>query len=122
MTQLARRKSDTNYWTATGVIPRWQLVAVYVLVVGATVVGFISVSHQTNRVNDAVRQIQRQRYYLCQDQNRRHDLTIKRLDELIAATSPPRRKKRAERSRAGTLQLINALAPRRNCAVIARTP
>lgn len=113
-----------RYWTATGVIPRWQLVAVYALVITVSVIGFASVRHQnakTHRVAQRaaalVVEVQRQRKAVCLDQNRRHDRTIAKLDFLIAHV-PPRLRKQAAASRAGNVTLINALAPRRNCAAI----
>lgn len=52
----------------------------------------------------------------CAQQNERHDTTIRRLDALIADIPPgsPRRI-RAEEGRAGTVALIDALAPKFDC-------
>lgn len=55
----------------------------------------------------------------CRDENQRHDATIRRLDDLIHRL-PPAKRTRAVQSRAGTVLLINALAPRRDCSLLAR--
>lgn len=52
----------------------------------------------------------------CDEQNTRHDATIKKLDDIIAGLPEGARKTRAEQNRAGTVLLINALAPKRDCA------
>lgn len=70
-----------------------------------------------------VHQIQQERVEsilrACRDENERHDATIHRLDELIKRL-PPEKRTRAVQSRAGTVLLINALAPHRDCATLAR--
>lgn len=55
---------------------------------------------------------------MCEDSNRRHDNTIHKLDELIAIrvkTSSPAEVKRIVNSKASTVLLIEALAPKLNC-------
>lgn len=52
----------------------------------------------------------------CRQQNRNHDKTIRILDRRIAQFPPGRRRDRAERGRAFTVALIEALAPHRDCA------
>jgi hypothetical protein len=56
----------------------------------------------------------------CQEQNVRHDLTIRKLDELIDRLPPGRRKRRAVSNRDGTVALIEALAPKRDCERLVR--
>lgn len=55
----------------------------------------------------------------CRDTNQRHDRTIRSLDELIQRL-PSAKRTRAVQSRAGTVLLINALAPHRDCETLAR--
>lgn len=55
----------------------------------------------------------------CVEQNFRHDRTIAALDTLIAKV-PPGRRERARQSRAGTVLLIESLAPRRDCEGLVR--
>lgn len=55
----------------------------------------------------------------CEQQNQRHDDTIRALDRLIALV-PASGRARAEQGRAGTLLLINALAPKRDCVALVR--
>ena len=44
------------YWTAKGVIPRWQLLLVYVTIVGAGVFGFASIQRSLDRGKQALRE------------------------------------------------------------------
>lgn len=55
----------------------------------------------------------------CEGQNERHDNTIRQLDRLIAQ-APPSRRARANAGRESTVLLIEALAPRRDCAALVR--
>jgi hypothetical protein len=56
----------------------------------------------------------------CQDQNDRHDATFAQLDKLSARdleqAQTPEQKLRAQQTIAGTKALVDALAPKRNCA------
>lgn len=52
----------------------------------------------------------------CEQQNLRHDRTIAALDELIAQIRDPARRLRALEGRSNTVALIDALAPRFDCA------
>lgn len=114
-----RRKDDGSYWRATGVIPRWQLLAVYVLIVAAGAAGFWQTSSVANRADDFARDVQSQRVVAiranCQEQNQRHDDTIRTLDHLIARIPPGAGRDRALANRRGTVLLIDALAPKRDC-------
>jgi hypothetical protein len=56
----------------------------------------------------------------CQGQNARHDRTIRELDAQIADL-PQARRREAEARREGTVALIKALVPKRDCrAVVAQ--
>lgn len=66
------------------------------------------------RSDDAIREIQQSRLDFCRQQNARHDGTVRVLDRQIQHF-PPRARMRAIRQRAGTVALIDALAPKRNC-------
>lgn len=55
----------------------------------------------------------------CREQNARHDDTIAKLDSIIADL-PPSQKAEAEQRREGTVLLIDALAPKRNCRALLR--
>lgn len=55
----------------------------------------------------------------CLAVNDRQDVTKARLDELITAL-PPRRRVRAEAGQRGTVLLIEALAPKRDCEALVR--
>lgn len=56
----------------------------------------------------------------CREVNERHDATIRELDRLFAVrlrgADSQSERKRAQESRDGTVLLIDALAPRRDCA------
>jgi hypothetical protein len=60
------------------------------------------------------RDIQDQRLLSCRQANERHDTTLRVLDERIAGL-PPGGRARAEASKAFTIALIEAIAPRRDC-------
>ena len=55
----------------------------------------------------------------CEAQNERHDNTIAQLDELISE-APPERRARARQNRDGTVVLINALVPKRDCRKVVK--
>lgn len=142
---MKRRAADRHYWTATGVIPRWQLLAVYGLIFAAGFIGFLSLRDAVDKANSAADQakaasrsnralalsakrraaetkrltviIQNQRHDVCVDQNERRRTTIVKLDMLIEKL-PPVERTQARANRNANVQLINALAPRRNCAAI----
>lgn len=130
------------YWTARGVIPRWQLFLVYVVVVGAGAYGLqsnaatagkakdavarstataIEASHAARQAksaalqaNHAVRRVQASRLEQCQEANHRHDGAFRVLNESLRQL-PPAERARAELQRKQTVAFIQALAPRRNC-------
>jgi uncharacterized protein YlxW (UPF0749 family) len=83
---------------------------------------FWAVVHQQHQITRANHAIQEQRHESiirdCQDQNVRHDNTIKTLNKLIA-NLPRDERARAETNKAFTVVLINALAPKQNCNSIA---
>ena len=54
----------------------------------------------------------------CEDVNARHDRTIAQLHALVAAIPDPDRKARAEANIAGTIALIDALTPKRDCRAL----
>lgn len=96
--------SIKHYWTQTGVIPRWQLVTVYSLVIVLGVAGFLSI--QDSRRDAIVR--------TCTEQNIRHDRTVAKLDHLIAKQPA---EPDAEQRRKSTVALIDTLAPKiKDCA------
>lgn len=51
----------------------------------------------------------------CRETNRRHDNTIRKLDDLLADIPPGPERDRAKANRAGTVLLIDALVPKMNC-------
>ena len=53
----------------------------------------------------------------CEETNQRYDKAIETLDVLIAR-APAERKQRARDGRAGTVLLIDALVPKRDCAAL----
>jgi hypothetical protein len=55
----------------------------------------------------------------CRDTNARHDVTIRRLHQLVEQLPPGPRKVRAVQGMAGSVALIDALAPRRDCRALA---
>lgn len=139
---MSRRERWKRWWTARGVIPRWQQVGAYLLIGIAAFVVFKSNGDTSDNANHAANQaksashdaqaaahnaqaaiaaIQQQRKDLCKDQNKRRRKTIARLDFLITKL-PPDERVRAKEIRASNVSLINALAPKRNCASITPNP
>jgi hypothetical protein len=112
-----------NYWTARGVIPRWQYLTVYVAITAVFIGGLAKSNQLSHKAQNLAEQIQRQRVSVvgtsCQEQNARHDATITQLDQLIRKV-PASRRQRARESRAGTVLLIDALVPKRDCAEVLR--
>jgi hypothetical protein len=104
-------------------VRRWMVVAVMAAMValpaGAWVIGT-----QTAENRDLIQAIQAERtrnvLQNCVDTNRRHDLTIRRLHQLVNELPPGPRKVRAVQGMAGSIALIDALAPRRQCKALAR--
>lgn len=80
---------------------------------------------RTNRVLTRQIQIERARNVrdACAQTNARHDKTIVTLDRLLkraAKTASPERLRQMKDSRTGTVLLIEALVPKRDCAQLVR--
>lgn len=147
--RVARLKA---YWTEKGVIPRWQLLGVYALVILVGVIGFNIVGSAADKATSAANEakaasavnrklavtakvqatktrrlavrIQRQRKALCKDQNGRHDATLAQLDKQLKliVKKHPDEAAAIKESRAGNIALISALAPKRKCGKITTNP
>lgn len=103
---------------SSGTVLIGALAVFVVLIAAMAAVVVLALAH----ADSAIDAIQRSRLELCRQQNERHDHTIRTLDKQIAKL-PPKERRRAIRQRAGTVALINALAPKRDCArVIAPRP
>lgn len=78
----------------------------------------------TRGLRQAVRDIQQSRIEItreaCEEQNRRHDRTIRRLNRLIveAKRRDPARAAEITRSSKGSILLIDALQPHQDCAAL----
>jgi len=101
--------------TAVGI----ALVLAVMLTCGVAVWAINSNREDAASAQDLAEQIQRERIRSirsnCEAQNRRNRRTIETLDELILGMPPGPRKKRAKQNRVGTVLLINALSPVRDC-------
>jgi hypothetical protein len=95
----------------------WALTAIAILFASTLWMLFVALPRKTD-------EIQRSRAAAvidtCRDQNVRHDRTIARLRILIARLPDGRQRTEAERNIASTIALIDALAPRQDCAALAR--
>lgn len=94
-----------------GVIPRWQFLMVYVLIVAAAGLGLWKTGTVAGEADQLATDIQEQRVQTvrrnCEDQNARHFEADRTLTKLIA---------RGRRTHSdGTKLLIEALAPYRDC-------
>jgi hypothetical protein len=91
-----------------------MLIAWAVIIAGCLIVaGYV--------IGSAPGQIQQQRAEAvnCREQNARHDAAITELDRLIRLL-PLSRRARAVQGRDGTVALIEALAPKRDCSALVR--
>lgn len=111
------------YWTETGVIPRWQLLAVYGIIVCGGLWGFHQADAQRDEIEaQAIRSDQRIQesrrdavIISCRQQNERHDRTIRQLDRNIAGLPRGPERLRARQRRDSTVSLIDALVPKTDC-------
>lgn len=65
-------------------------------------------------------EIQKSRERACQEGNKHHDAVIATFDRLIDDLPAGARKRRAVRNRKQTLVLLEAIAPRQDCAKVVR--
>ena len=104
---------------------RWQLVGIFLLIVGSAVFAVYLVDQESKARSSANRELifqqERQRAEItltnCIDQNERHDKTIMRLDEILARAQDGGTISgdAVRRSRESTIFIIEALAPHQNC-------
>jgi hypothetical protein len=85
-----------------------RLIRIWLVVVSLAVAVNVGVLlSQVSRINAS-------RLEICKDGNERHRTAVRRLDEEVARL-PPEERARAEARRDGTVRLIDALVPERNC-------
>lgn len=116
MSDLERRRwwqrQAIRFWGPVWARDLW-LLAITGVTVWALVVGFRQ-----------QRQIQQERaratWMACVDQNHRHDTTVLRLRQLVAQIPAGRQRDRALHNVAGTVALINALAPKQDCRALVK--
>lgn len=94
-------------------VMRWLLVALCVGTLANSVANVAAFGSIQSQRADAIGAA-------CVEQNVRHDKTIATLDALIAKLPPGPRRERSERNRDGTVLLIKALAPKRDCDALVR--
>lgn len=103
------------------------------LITGVTVLLAIIAVNAANNAQQAVKDVQAQRVESiltsCNQQNARHDHTIRQLDLVLAKAervATPARRLQLRQSRAATVLLINQLAPKLDCQQVVlmatRTP
>ena len=102
-------------------IRRIAIIAAVAVAVGFAAAGFAFYLNagRTDDVAQLAQQIQDERaantLRACRDVNQRHDDTIRALDELLKRAGRSASREQVERSRASTVLLIDALAPKRDC-------
>lgn len=123
-------RAKHGYWTQVGVIPRWQLVMVYVVIVAAGATGLLKTSNAAHRADHAAREakaatraIQHSRIVAtreaCAQQNARNRKAVLFLRQLPRGTSnqTPRERDRLLHSftdaLVGPLQDCDALIQKR---------
>jgi hypothetical protein len=103
-------------------VRRWLVATVLVAMV-ALPAGAWVIATTTNANRDLIRAIQAERarniLQNCLDTNARHDATIRQLHRLVDRLPAGPRKVRAVQGMAGSVALIDALAPRRDCKALA---
>jgi hypothetical protein len=108
---------------------RRRVTYVALLAGGAVAVAFAAAgaalwfnSNRTTDVAEVTAQIQAERAVnirrSCEETNARHDGTIAELHSLVAAIPDPARRARAQDGMAGTIALIEALVPKRDCEAL----
>jgi hypothetical protein len=106
----------------------WALVTIALVLVGSLVANAFLVDANRHRASEAralAVQIQHERRDACRAQNKRHADTIRTLDRLLAKlrrNASASVETRLQATRNNNLALINALAPTRNCATVAKVP
>lgn len=102
-------KSLTWMWRTIGVLAVGMMLAL----VGA---GYL-IGQNSDRSHDIQDQRKDSIYSSCVEQNDRHDSTIDALNKLVAERikKHPDEAERARDSQTGSVLLINALVPKRNC-------
>lgn len=78
---------------------------------------FYLIVHQQHQISKQAQDIQNERaratFASCQEQNQRHDATIRQLQRVLDQSGVPLKVRRS--SYRNTILLINALQPRQNC-------
>lgn len=105
-------------WAEVRAVTAWLFAGVSVVVLLAAIL--ISLNTMANATQQINAERERNIRAACEAQNKRNHNTIQQLDALIAK-APPERRERAAASRPGTVLLINALAPRRDCEALVRS-
>jgi hypothetical protein len=104
-------------------LERRLFMLINLIAAGALVVLFYLITHQQHEIAKQTSVIQQQRYATvfasCEDQNGRHDHTIKVLNAIITkletANLTKKQKRQLRVSARDNILLINALAPKRDC-------
>jgi hypothetical protein len=94
---------------------RWRALAVWIVVFSLIVVWAVAKTRSNvHAINQSRVEVALEN---CRSQNLRHDNTIRELNVLISEL-PKDRQARAQASKPFTILLIDALAPKRNCATV----
>lgn len=106
-------------------IPGFMVIRLVLVAIGVGVVCLsILVGTLFNRVNGEFVALNQERarnvQQNCMDTNRRHDATLRQLQRLVDELPPGPRKVRAVQGMAGSVALIDSLAPKRDCRALAR--
>lgn len=134
---MSRRERYWHYWTAVGVIPRWQLFTVYSLIAIIGIIGFDRTGTIANRADTNANQVRRlakenrrlslaiqaQRaasiYDNCNDQNDRHKtavrVTLRLLGHPVVQPNPPLTHAQMNAQRRVIIKWVSALVPKRDC-------
>lgn len=107
-------------------LTKWTFIILAVVAAAQLALGSLSVylvvqnGFRQGDIKHTVAAIQQQRleatWGMCRSQNARHAETVRRLQWLIRGIKDPAQRVRARADMAGTLSLIDALAPYQSCA------
>lgn len=110
-----KRRRERLYWTLKLWGPVWLDRLLTLAAVGMATWAVFGVQGQAATIQ---RERAKATLDACRDQNDRHDGTVLRLQEIIADLPPGHERRRAVRNLGGTIALIDALAPRQDCAAL----
>lgn len=105
-----------SYWRQVGVIPRWQLVVLWLSMGAIAAIGGGIAINQSDEIQKNRIEITREQ---CIAGNQRHNAAVEKTLELLAnpavPRNPPLTPEQKRRQRAEIIEWVNSLVPQRDC-------